>query len=567
MKLGTMSRITAGLALAAVSARSQALCFADDPFSPPDPIVTDDGLLFPGEGVFLPRSLTENEKRYLAEHPLVPRGERTPGSATPPTGPVRCVAEYEPMQAILVSWLGTSGMNTILAKMGGQITTVGNADLYVVVPNAATQTSATSLLSAQGANMSRVKFFVHTNDTIWIRDYGPRYIYQGNCRAIVDHTYNRPRPNDDAFSQWFGPLKKQPVYDIPLIHGGGNYHLNAFGEGFATRLIDNENPTLTEPQILTHWQNYQNVNTHLFDPYPTSVDSTQHLDMWVQVFGDKKVMVSDWPSNVGSAQDVICDNAAVYFASQGYTVSRVPARSLSGTHYTYCNTVICNDLLLVPTYTNTTVVSAGHNTEAFNTWKSVWETPDKPAHKVVQVDCQAIVTSAGVMHCIVMHVPSPIGGAAPTAYLKTPNGGATYIPGQVVPIQWITDDDVSVSNVDIQLSLDGGLTWPTTIAAATADDGTENWTVPAVYSTHARVRVVALDAQGNTGSDTSDQDFTINGPHCPADFDGDGFVTGDDFDAYVAAFEAGNATADFDGDGFVTGDDFDGFVVQFEAGC
>jgi len=26
---------------------------------------------------------------------------------------------------------------------------------------------------------------------------------------------------------------------------------------------------------------------------------------------------------------------------------------------------------------------------------------------------------------------------------------------------------------------------------------------------------------------------------CPSDFDGDGLVTGDDFDAYVIAFEAG----------------------------
>lgn len=54
---------------------------------------------------------------------------------------------------------------------------------------------------------------------------------------------------------------------------------------------------------------------------------------------------------------------------------------------------------------------------------------------------------------------------------------------------------------------------------------------------------------------------------CPPDFDADGFVTGDDFDAYVLAFEAGNSVADFDGDGFVTGDDFDAFVVAFEAGC
>lgn len=40
-----------------------------------------------------------------------------------------------------------------------------------------------------------------------------------------------------------------------------------------------------------------------------------------------------------------------------------------------------------------------------------------------------------------------------------------------------------------------------------------------------------------------------------ADFDGDGFVTGIDFDLYVAAFEAGDLSADFDGDGFITGID------------
>ncbi len=56
-------------------------------------------------------------------------------------------------------------------------------------------------------------------------------------------------------------------------------------------------------------------------------------------------------------------------------------------------------------------------------------------------------------------------------------------------------------------------------------------------------------------------------PRCPSDFDGDGFVTGDDFDAYVSAFEAGVLAADFNGDTFVTGDDFDAYVVAFESGC
>ncbi len=54
---------------------------------------------------------------------------------------------------------------------------------------------------------------------------------------------------------------------------------------------------------------------------------------------------------------------------------------------------------------------------------------------------------------------------------------------------------------------------------------------------------------------------------CSADFDADGFVTGEDFDAFVAAFELGDAAADFDLDGFVTGEDFDAYVAAFEGGC
>lgn len=54
---------------------------------------------------------------------------------------------------------------------------------------------------------------------------------------------------------------------------------------------------------------------------------------------------------------------------------------------------------------------------------------------------------------------------------------------------------------------------------------------------------------------------------CRADFDGDGFLTGDDFDQFVVWFELGDLAADFDGDGFVTGDDFDAFVTAFEIGC
>jgi hypothetical protein len=52
-----------------------------------------------------------------------------------------------------------------------------------------------------------------------------------------------------------------------------------------------------------------------------------------------------------------------------------------------------------------------------------------------------------------------------------------------------------------------------------------------------------------------------------ADFDNDGFISFEDFDAFVAAFEEGLQTSDFDQDGFLTFEDFDAFVAKFEGGC
>jgi len=57
------------------------------------------------------------------------------------------------------------------------------------------------------------------------------------------------------------------------------------------------------------------------------------------------------------------------------------------------------------------------------------------------------------------------------------------------------------------------------------------------------------------------------GPLCVADYNCDGFVTGEDFDEFVEAFVNGVIQADINCDNFVTGEDFDTFVDAFIAGC
>jgi len=541
------------------------------------PSLVDGRLVFPqGEDALpVPRYLTESERRYLELHPLVAGqadgggGGMLRGPYTAPTGEVRCPGEYEPCDGILVSW---KSFTTLLTQMGVRITNEGNAKFYVACDSAATRTSATTALTNAGANMSRVEFMLNPGmipppltDSVWMRDYGPRYVYEGNARAIIDHTYNRPRPIDNVFPAYFGVLKNQARYILPLIHGGGNYHLNGIGDSWATRLIANENPSLTEPQIIAYWNQFQNVGTTLTTPFPTTVDLTQHIDMWMQITGDNSAIIADWPSNIGSAQDVICDNTAAAMTADGWTIARVPGRSLSGVHYTYTNAVMCNDIVLVPRYTNTTIVAAGHNAVALAAWQA-----HMPGKQIFQLDCQLIIPSAGAIHCIAMHVPrhlgaaGPGGGLAPTAYLRNLRGGDSLLSGGSIDIRWISDDDVSVSSIDILLSTDGGASYPTTIAAATAPDGTHTWIVPSVITQQARVRVVARDALGNTGFDESPADFAIS---CEADFDENGAREVTDIFAFLSAWFAEDPSADFDGTPGIGVPDIFAFLSLWFAGC
>ncbi|MDX2118281.1 MAG: GC-type dockerin domain-anchored protein [Planctomycetota bacterium] len=78
--------------------------------------------------------------------------------------------------------------------------------------------------------------------------------------------------------------------------------------------------------------------------------------------------------------------------------------------------------------------------------------------------------------------------------------------------------------------------------------------------------IVAAGDQLAMGDRVSDG-FAIWGCRCVADADADGMITFEDFDAFVAAFERGDASADLNADGFITMEDFDAFVGVFETGC
>jgi len=79
---------------------------------------------------------------------------------------------------------------------------------------------------------------------------------------------------------------------------------------------------------------------------------------------------------------------------------------------------------------------------------------------------------------------------------------------------------------------------------------------------------ISLPSQdtGGVGDLFAAQPSSLDQP-CTADFNQDGFLSFEDFDAFVIAFETGLASGDINSDGFLTFEDFDQFVSLFESGC
>jgi hypothetical protein len=104
----------------------------------------------------------------------------------------------------------------------------------------------------------------------------------------------------------------------------------------------------------------------------------------------------------------------------------------------------------------------------------------------------------------------------PTVTVNSPNAaGLKFKIGSQHDITWTATDDVDVTSVDISYSVDNGLNY-SPIISGTNDDGTHTWTIPAIKSTQCLVKVVAFDAAGNPGPDTSDNVFRL---YLPGDAD------------------------------------------------
>lgn len=94
--------------------------------------------------------------------------------------------------------------------------------------------------------------------------------------------------------------------------------------------------------------------------------------------------------------------------------------------------------------------------------------------------------------------------------VTSPNSAVSWLGTRVETVTWdvagTTGNGIDTANVNIQLSTDGGFTWPFTLATNTPNDGNQAIIVPNVDTTEARIRV---EGAGNVFFDVSNQNFSV----------------------------------------------------------
>lgn len=119
-----------------------------------------------------------------------------------------------------------------------------------------------------------------------------------------------------------------------------------------------------------------------------------------------------------------------------------------------------------------------------------------------------IAPSAGGVNYDAIQVTA-VEGTGPFA-VTYPNTAVTWQTGDIETVTWdvanTNQPPINCTHVDINLSIDGGYTYPYTIEANRPNDGAESIIVPFIPATQARVQVMCAD---NIFFDISDANFTI----------------------------------------------------------
>jgi len=324
-------------------------------------------------------------------------------SDVPPAGTIRTAAEWEEVQALVVTW---TDYKSVLAE----IIRYAQEECKVIVHCTNAATAQNELIATYGIPIGpNIIFKVQPYNTLWIRDYGANtaYINDVDSLFLVDWKYNRPtRIKDDTIPRGYARvLSLNLVQTITnpnqLIHTGGNFMCDGQGTAFSSNLVLDENPSQNETQIDATMLNYMGIDRYI-KMQTLPYDGIHHIDMHMKLLDEETLLIGQYPQGISDGPQIeanmlyVLDNYNSTFDSP-YKIVRVvqPPDDLNrypsqnGDYRTYANAVFINKTVLLPLY------EERYDTTALRIWRE-----SLPGYRIVGINCNDIIPASGAIHCI-----------------------------------------------------------------------------------------------------------------------------------------------------------------------
>lgn len=371
--------------------------------------------------VDLPKGLAPHEVDLIPAYRASRAGEAK-GITSPPDFAVRTMAEWEEVQALVLTWRSYPVILKQIVRHAKEEVVV-----HIFCSNSGQNSvaSVTNYLLANNeggeplSDLDNVEFHVAATNSIWIRDYGPEVIYRNEVDTLMllDWIYNRPRPDDDALSDVIASILDIPIYSTTqspndVVHTGGNFMMDGFGTAFSSELVLEENgpsgqfnqtPKTTE-ELLELMDQFMGVQEYvLMNTLP--YDGIHHIDMHMKLLDEETLLVGEFPVGVSDGPQlesnlagIASDHVSVF--GSPYEHVRIPMIPSTGGNYppngyyrTYANAIFINGTILLPTYREE------FDTTGIRIWQEAM-----PGYKVVGIDCDDsnanIISASGAIHCI-----------------------------------------------------------------------------------------------------------------------------------------------------------------------
>ena len=325
-------------------------------------------------------------------------------------------AEYENNDGLIMTWPYQADFDSIIAEISGLAAASGDVWLIYNPDSISTDTNDIRIfLQTTGNNHDNIYFTPAHCNTFFIREYGPVTGYgvfdQLLVRYMGDPVFdNYNRPQDDSLPAQLANSWQWDYVQYTLAFEPGNILTDGKKNVFASANILEENLPLTQSEVAQQLSSLYDVTsiTFLDAPEHSGGGSMKSLDMFARLLDSETILMTKIPDSLPDYPLIEANVATIQNMTNSYEspykIVRVQAAPLDKGRYdttldgelrSYTNSLILNNLILVPSYNNPAYDSAAFNAYKDNTY----------GMSIHMIDARKLSALHAALHTITKEIP------------------------------------------------------------------------------------------------------------------------------------------------------------------